>query len=599
MKTFITWISVLLLAMTLNASVPHNALKAEMDGRWLDAAKTYEEVLKNDSSRTDLSLRLSDVYSKLKMYDDASRVLLIALKNNPNDAKTHSKLATVYSVNNQPKKAVEAVKKAVALEPKNMEYLRNQASLANWVGDYKLAVDSYKEVFEQTKEHPLLLQIARTNAWSGHLDVAAENFKNYLQEHPEEKEIYIDYARTEIWRGDYQSAKDILDAYVKRFSNDDMSQTLYADLYSRAEWPNKSHSLYEPLLEENPNDYMLNYLKTLALHYDKQVDASIESLQKVKSLDSTSKDTLDLSKVVQTPFRSNIGASGLYFQDIDDIRHTEVSLYGEYFVNPKTSLYTKVIYDNLLAKNDSYYKNIDGTSNIDITTVGVGATHRVNEYAKVDLFLGDARTENKAILVGNLNIRADLGDKNTLFLKASKDFYKISPRSVSIGVQRAHASALLEYRPTLEDTILLQGEYELFSSQNNKWGAIVAPRRAFVRTENWGVDFGVKAWLFGFDKKLNQGYYDPELFESYMLTIHSIYRFSSENEVSLIGGLGIIKDDTMDDYQPGMNLDLVGTMGIYKDWKFQMKTGYMNNQREIWSEYYDAYYLGASIMRRF
>jgi hypothetical protein len=120
-----------------------------------------------------------------------------------------------------------------------------------------------------------------------------------------------------------------------------------------------------------------------------------------------------------------------------------------------------------------------------------------------------------------------------------------------------------------------------------------------VRSENWGVDLGVKAWLFGFKKNLDQGYYDPELFESYMLTIHSVYRYSSETEFSLIGGVGAIKDDSMKSYQPGMNIDLLGTTGIYEDWKFQVRTGYMNNQRETWSEYYDAYYVGMSIMRRF
>ena len=599
MKTFIKLTSILFLSTILSASVPHDGLKAEMDGRWMDAAVIYENILKENSDRVDLSLRLSDIYSKLKEYDKASQSLLHAIKNNPNDASLYAKIATVYAVNEQPEEAITAIKKAIELEPENMKYLRDQASLANWIGDYELAVESYKKVYEQTKEQTVLLQIARTNAWSGQLDMAAKNFQNYLLSHPDEKLIYIDYAKTEIWRGNYPQAKELLDKYVRRFSNDETSQTMYADLYARAEWPDISAGFYTPLLEKNPDDFMLNYIQTLALNHDKQVDESIESLNRVKSIKPDEKDTLDLAKVVLTQYRSNIRASGIYFQDIDNIRHTELALYGEYFINPNSSLYAGLIYDYHQAKDTSPYITADGETNIDITTIGLGGTHRFNQYIKVDMFAGEASSKNRSIFVGKLNARVDLSDKYTLFLDASKDFYKISPLSVSLGVQRARSAALLEYRPTLSDTILVQGEYELFSSENSKWGALVAPRHAVIRSENWAVDLGVKAWLFGFDKNLNQGYYDPELFESYMLTIHSVYKYSSEAELSIIGGVGVIKDDSMSSYEPGMNIDLLGTVGIYQDWQLQVKTGYMNNQRETWSEYYDAYYLGAAIMRRF
>jgi tetratricopeptide (TPR) repeat protein len=599
MKTLIIWVGILFFAAILNAAVPYAGLKAEMDGKWEDAASLYESILKQDPSRIDLTLRLSDIYSKLQEYDKAATSLKSAIQQNPNDAQLYAKIATVYAVNKQPEQAMEAIKKAISLAPQNMNYLRDQASLANWLGDYTLTVESYKKIFEHTNEETLLLQIARTNSWSGHLDLAVTNFQNYLESHPEDKNIYLDYAKAEIWRGNYPKAEELLDIYVQKFSNDDVSQTMYADLYARAEWPNASQELYEPLLEKSPDDYMLNYIKTLALDHDKKVDESMQSLDKVTKMKPESKDTLDLNKVVLTKYRSNIRASGIYYQDIDNIRHTETSLYGEYYITPSTSVYAGAIYDDHRAKDSSPYINIDGSNGIGITTVGLGLTHRLNQYLHTDIFVGKAKTVNKSITVGKLNIRADLGDKATLFLDASQDFYKISPRSVSLSVQRAHSGALLEYRPTLGDTILLQGEYEVFSGYNRKWGALVAPRHAVVRSENWGVDLGVKAWLFGFKKNLDQGYYDPELFESYMLTIHSVYRYSSETEFSLIGGVGAIKDDSMKSYQPGMNIDLLGTTGIYEDWKFQVRTGYMNNQRETWSEYYDAYYVGMSIMRRF
>jgi len=145
-----------------------------------------------------------------------------------------------------------------------------------------------------------------------------------------------------------------------------------------------------------------------------------------------------------------------------------------------------------------------------------------------------------------------------------------------------------------------QGEYDLLSENNSRWSGLIAPRHAIVRRESWSMDLGVKAWLFGYDKNLNHGYYDPKLFESYMGTAYANYRFSQDNELFMMAGLGMIKDDTMGSYRPGGNIDFIGTVGIYKDWQLQGRTGYMNNQRDVWNDdFYDIYYFGLSIIRRF
>ena len=86
---------------------------------------------------------------------------------------------------------------------------------------------------------------------------------------------------------------------------------------------------------------------------------------------------------------------------------------------------------------------------------------------------------------------------------------------------------------------------------------MIAPRHAVVRRESWSMDLGVKAWLFGYDKNLNHGYYDPELFESYMATLHANYRFSQNNELFVMAGAGVIRDDTMNSYRPGQTANKV------------------------------------------
>ncbi len=597
-------LSILLITATLMfaaaENIPEEGLKAEMQGQWDNAAIIYEEITATDPGRTDLFLRLSDIYIKLKDYTRASESLQKAIAHNPGNASLYAKQSQVLAVDQQPEAALTAIKKAVALEPDNIEYLRSQASIANWNGDYDLAVKSYETIYAKNKDHQVLMQIALSNSWSGHLDIAAESFKAYLADHPEEKHVYANYARTEIWRGNYPEAEKILDAYVKKFGDNDEIRKIRADLYARAEWPDASHALYGPLLEENPDDYMLNYTKTLALFHDQRPLEAIESLEKVESIQPDSKDSMDLRKFILTKYRSNIEGSGFYSEDNDDIEHTIASLYGRYYINPNTSIFMGGEYDRLKTSASSPYINIDGSDSSDVERGGIGISHRVNEAFEFDVLLGHEEADYASTALLRANARIDINDKSTLFLNVTRGFYMISPRSVSLGVERLHSGALLELRPTLSDTILLQGEYDLLSNNNSRWGALIAPRHAVVRRESWSMDLGVKAWLFGYDKNLNHGYYDPKLFESYMGTAYLNYRFSQDNELFMMAGLGMIKDDTLGSYRPGGNIDLVGTIGIYKDWQLQGKTGYMNNQRDVWNDdFYDIYYIGLSILRRF
>jgi len=597
-------LSILFITITITIAadntVPEAGLKAEMQGKWENAAAVYEEIVASEPTRIDLYLRLSDIYAKLNDYARANGSLEKAIEHNPDNASLYARQSQTLAVDEQPEAALLAIKKAVALEPDKVEYLRAQASIANWNGDYDLAVKSYEKIYAKNKDHQVLMQIALSNSWSGHLDIAAKSFKKYLADHPEEKGAYAYYARTEIWRGNYPEAEKILDAYVKKFGDNDEMRKIRADLYARAEWPDASHALYEPLIEENPDDYMLNYTKTLALFHDQRPFEAIESLEKVESIQPNSKDSMDLRKFILTKYRSNIEGSGFYSEDNDEIEHTIVSLYGRYFINPNTSIFMGGEYDRLETDPSSPYINIDGSDSSDVERGGIGVSHRVNENFEFDLLLGHEEADYDSTGLLRANARIDINDKSTLFLNASHGFYMISPRSASLGVKRLHSGALLELRPTLSDTVLLQGEYDLLSENNSRWSGLIAPRHAIVRRESWSMDLGVKAWLFGYDKNLNHGYYDPKLFESYMGTAYANYRFSQDNELFMMAGLGMIKDDTMGSYRPGGNIDFIGTVGIYKDWQLQGRTGYMNNQRDVWNDdFYDIYYFGLSIIRRF
>ena len=95
-------------ALAFSAEIPQDGLKAEMAGEWNKAVSIYSRILKKDSTRTDLYVRISNIYTKQKQFDKAVDVLKRAIAVNSKDANLYDRLASVYAVLNQPESALVA-----------------------------------------------------------------------------------------------------------------------------------------------------------------------------------------------------------------------------------------------------------------------------------------------------------------------------------------------------------------------------------------------------------------------------------------------------------------------------------------------------------
>lgn len=501
-----------------------------------------------------------------------------------------------YAVSNKPNEALEYLQKALALEPDNIDYMRDQGDLAHWLGKSKLAIESYEKVLMVKNDKSLLIKLARNKSWLGRLDDAAIDFEAYIQLYAQDKAAYISYAVNEIWRGNYPHAQSLLETYENKFGNDEELQKAKADLYTRVEWPESARNLLIPLLDKNPESYELHYLKTLGEHYNHQPVEALESYQKVQKMRPDSKDTTDLKKFITKDIRSYVSGDGFYYTDSDDIDFMVFGLTARHFIDPETSLWIRYSREKLMAKETSPYVSIDGATHSESNHIGIGISKTVSPMFSYDLEVGQAEVKeyNDDMLYVKANAKIDINDQQTLKLFAYRDYYPISPLSLSLGIKETKFGAEHTYTPDFEYTIVSWLAYSDFSDGNNKWETIFAPRKAVLRSEKYKVDIGVRAWLFGFDEKLNNGYYDPELYQSYMGTLFFTYKISQENEFTLMGSAGILKDDTMDSFKFGYSIDSVLTVGIYSDWFLEVKAGYTNNSRSFGPDYKGSY-VGATL----
>ncbi|MFA5216058.1 tetratricopeptide repeat protein [Sulfuricurvum sp.] len=205
--------------LAIAAEIPQDGLKAEMAGKWNEAATMYENVLQKEPTRTDLYVRLSNIYAKEKQFDKAADVLNRAIAINPKQADLYDKLASIYAVLNQPELALAARDKTIVLEPKNITYLVAHAKVANWCKKSDIATESFKKALalDPTNED-LLFLLSQSSEWA-RKDVEAINYyQKYLDYNPDNLKIWLLLANMQVMRGDLAGSNETLKKAYNRFT---------------------------------------------------------------------------------------------------------------------------------------------------------------------------------------------------------------------------------------------------------------------------------------------------------------------------------------------------------------------------------------------
>lgn len=445
---------------------------------------------------------------------------------------------------------------------------------------------------------PSALDVARSKVQENDLDGAARAFAEHNRTSEPDRESLLQQGQVETWRGNYAVALELSDLYLEEFGRDPDYLRNRARMLAWAERPNQAMAIVEELLNNDPKDFSALFSKAIVLQRNNQPAEALALAEELRR-DHPSRDTEDLYLVAWTPVRSNVGASFSYFTDEDELDHLHTELFGVYFLSPVSSLGVRLEYDYLTAPRGSGLENVDGSENEEYQQGFLEFWHRFGPWLAADVALGAARTgELDEFPTTRLNLTLDPTD--TLDLRLSQEYghYLISPRSVSLDIRRSHYQAEANWRPGLNYTVVAQVAYDDFSDDNYKWLVILAPRRSFLRSQYFNLDLGVRAWLFGFDQDLDHGYYDPDKYQSYMATAFGYWKIDRDNGVGLAAAAGMLKDNTMDNYEFGWDAALTGFFGIYRDWLLKVHGGLTINQRQN-AGAYDAYSGGLTLIRRF
>lgn len=174
---------------------------------------------------------------------------------------------------------------------------------------------------------------------------------------------------------------------------------------------------------------------------------------------------------------------------------------------------------------------------------------------------------------------ADVEPVDELKMRVSRrrDLHFVSPRAASLGIERRANALDVTWTPDLRHALVGRLAYDSFSDGNDRREAILAPRRAVLRTPSFNLDLGVSGRWFGFDRDPGNGYYAPSHYARYALTAFGYWKISDDDGLSVAVSAGPYKDDTTGGFRTGGDLVAEGFFGIYRDWYL--------NARAAWSEY--------------
>ena len=518
----------------------------------------------------------------------------------PNDAEEAYQKANYLDETKKYSEAFASINKAVELAPDTVRYLNEQLSLAGSVQDSFVSAETAFKIYklQPTDEH--LLSLAQAYQWDNRLNDSADYYKKYLEHHPEQKEVWIEYINIKIWLGQYASALESLDYYKGKFGIDTPYLQAKADALAWGNRPRNAFTVLDSTLKNKPNDYKANYTKTVALKNNLQPIEAVENLKKVEEIGPENiKDNTFLRKYITTSLRPSVTAGLKYYSDTNNISDVTTTLSGEYYLTPASELDAAVRLDILHAKDGSGYEQDNGKESAYYKSTMIGYGSQISQNFSYHAAIGGAEAENRSDLIYKINALWSPINIFSLNMAYGRDFYVVSPRTVARAIKDDNAAITMHWEPTMKVSVDVNSQYDWLSDGNKGWVIDIAPKVLVARTQYWNLDLGPSFNFSGFDRQYtDHGYYAPKLVQEYFATGYLYWKKSDNDGVSLVASAGVIDDSYENTVKPAFSTTLEGTFGIYQDWMLKAAFSIDHNSRYT-SEAYTGTSYSLFLTRRF
>ena len=510
------------------------------------------------------------------------------------------RISRIEATRGNPRAALEAIERAVELEPDHVEYLRARAELAAWAGDYAIAADSHRRLGELTGEPSAELGLARIAAWQGKTATSIGHYREYLRREPADSVATIELARQETWRGNARAALAVLDGYRARFGETVDYRIERGRALATGGRPRAAIEILEPLVAERPDDYEARLVLTLALSDAGRRRDAVDSVDELARIDAANPRTAEVRAYVMTPIRSFVRPRYEYYGDSDEVRH---DLYGVELgiaLSPAAKLVASGSDTRVRSEPGSGLAPLSGDAAVHERAADAGIVLGFGEAGEIEARVGGAWIDDGGLelLTWLAALRLSPSDAVGVTLSTAREFYDVSARSLDLGIERTAGRAQLRWSPAIGWMVETTGSRESYSDDNGRWEARIAVSDGILRRQLVNVDLGVASRWLWFDENTDSGYYDPARYEQHLGVVSTYWKLGDQSGLSARGAIGAFRDDEIEDFERSAELAAEATFGITTDWSLVARAAWLDNVRSVTGAF-SATGAGLYLTRRF
>ncbi len=450
------------------------------------------------------------------------------------------RVALMHAWDARYEESLELFELLVSLAPNNAEALLDRAKVIAWRGDIPEAIREVERVLEMRPSYmPALAARARYEAWSGDLSSAISMQDELLQQMPGDRDAWISQATYLVWDDRLQEAVAIYDSLLRTDPADRQSRLGLAMALAWSGQLDPASRLYVGMLERDPEDIeaLMGHARVAAwgghlkeaeerwrqavevtpdngaahaglgqtLRWQGREAAAQDALTHANRLSPGNREAADELVELRRGFAPRAGTRLLFVSDSDDNETLTVETRGSW--HPAASLL-------LEARAYARDARIDGATQLQRASGGLilGATVELEPGWDLKGSLGasvaDGTGSTTALLgatvttpgrnsvVGSLGVSRTALDESALLIENG-----VVVEQVSVGA-RARVGRLWR----------IDGSASVARFEGTTSNRRFAGTAYVVRTLSSAWSVGLFTRAFGFQKDLQDGYFDPDLY---------------------------------------------------------------------------------------
>jgi hypothetical protein len=437
---------------------------------------------------------------------------------------------------------------------------------------------------------------ARARMGMGDARGALQLMREHVAAQPGDRDARLDLVRYLTWNGDYAAARAVLLA-DPALADSAEGREQHASLLAWAGRIDEAQAINAPLLDADPAGMMPNYTQAVALRQSARPALALPHVAAVEQARPGSKDAIDLARATRVRTRSAVTAEYVRSDDSDDLVSSRPTLRGEFVVTDALRVTAEAGRWRHSAPAGSPFLAVDGARAIDQDRALVGLRYAPSPRTELAVAAGHSSIDGDSTQLWRAAADYRASDSIRLGLSVDHDWHAVSPRALSLGIDRTTTAGQLHWTPDLRWTGDLGVRHEDYADGNESIEWTAAVRRAVLRNPGLMLDLGAMVQHLSHDQNLGNGYYAPDRYRRYGLTAHAYFGLGDDVGLSLQGGLGRQRDETFSSWRRANDLSAALVFGIYSPWQFLIHAGY--SERVQMSGAYEGYSWGMALTRRF